>query len=386
MRLQQKDTRIARLILGWFLTATPLFCISTSLPLMSVQNAQSSLESSFLATLCSAGIFFGCFFIRLFLIHYSAQTLNRLGSLLVVGAAASLCAANNYYAYAFFGFLIGIGAGIRWIVCDAWITELGAHARGRTVGLYEAVSGSTLLCGPALSALTIKNPVITFVCCTLIALLSMLLTWNITVDHALDDDAIQDFSYLKAAREQLYAFWISLFGGIFESGSGAVLAIWLITNQGLSESLAALLITGIGIGSLSAQLPLGIITEKYSVKNIQLCCAALLPITSLLLLINPASSLVIPFIVALIWGAVGGGLYTLSAIHLGNEFQGKKLMVSIAAVVISYSIGNSVGPIFGGYALDVSSVYGLPIVFFTLGLCALLTTILCPNAESQTKS
>ena len=386
MQLEKKDTRIARLILSWFLTATPLFCISTSLPLMSVQNAHSSLESSFLATVCSAGVFLGCFLIRLFLIHYSAQTLNRVGCLLVVGAAVGLCGASSYYAYAFFALLVGIGAGLRWIVGDAWITELAVHARGRTVGLYEAVSGATLLCGPALSGLTIKTPAVTFICCALISLISLFLTWNISVDDPSEDSTIHGFSYFKAAREQPYAFWISLFGGIFECGSGAVLALWLITNQGLSESLAAMLITGIGIGSLSAQLPLGILTEKYSVMKIQVCCAALLPIASLMLLLNPESSLMIPFIVALIWGAVGGGLYTLSAIHLGNELRGKKLMVSIAAVVISYSIGNSVGPLFGGYALDISSVYGLPLVFFVLGVLAFLTTLLGSYAQRSTKS
>ena len=51
--------------------------------------------------------------------------------------------------------LAGFGSGVHWIVAEALVVQLAPEARrGRIVGLFQTMIGSTFVIGPALLSLT----------------------------------------------------------------------------------------------------------------------------------------------------------------------------------------------------------------------------------------
>ena len=90
-------------------------------------------------------------------------------------------------------------------------------------------------------------------------------------------------------------------------------------------------------------------------------CAVLLP----LLITTPAIWLVL-----LVMGAVGYGVYTMALVELGSRFKGTVLVAGNAAFALMWGAGGIVGPPGAGALMQAIGPLGLPVVI--AGLDALL--------------
>jgi predicted MFS family arabinose efflux permease len=76
--------------------------------------------------------------------------------------------------------------------------------------------------------------------------------------------------------------------------------------------------------------------------------------------------------VGLVWGGVGGALYTLAMVRVAHEFAGRATAGGAAAMITGYTLGGTVGPLASGSALQWGGVAGLAAVLGSLALAALL--------------
>jgi hypothetical protein len=75
--------------------------------------------------------------------------------------------------------------------------------------------------------------------------------------------------------------------------------------------------------------------------------------------------------VGLVWGGVGGALYTLAMIRVAHEFAGRATAAGAAAIITGYTLGGTLGPLASGSALQWGGVGGLAAVLGSLALVTL---------------
>ena len=73
------------------------------------------------------------------------------------------------------------------------------------------------------------------------------------------------------------------------------------------------------------------------------------------------------WIIAFVWGAAGGCLYTLAMTGMAQRFSGSKVLSATTLMVMSYTVGGISGPAVAGYAVEWSPLIG-PIVLFVVAL------------------
>ena len=59
-----------------------------------------------------------------------------------------------------------------------------------------------------------------------------------------------------------------------------------------------------------------------------------------------------------VWGGVGGSLYTLAMVDIGDRAQGLSLVNSTAVLVMAYTLGGTLAPSLGGWALQSAGLGG----------------------------
>ena len=71
------------------------------------------------------------------------------------------------------------------------------------------------------------------------------------------------------------------------------------------------------------------------------------------------------WVVAVLWGGAGGGLYTVAMIDIGHRHQGVALVSATSVLVMSYTFGGMMAPALGGAALQWSPQWGFPALLAT---------------------
>jgi predicted MFS family arabinose efflux permease len=59
-----------------------------------------------------------------------------------------------------------------------------------------------------------------------------------------------------------------------------------------------------------------------------------------------------------VWGAVGGALYTLSMIRVAHDFADTSALAGTSAMIAGYTAGGALGPLVSGWMLDHFGVGG----------------------------
>jgi MFS family permease len=246
--------------------------------------------------------------------------------------------------------------------------------RGRAIGIFETMVGTTFVIGPALLVwIGAQNDAALWLA---LGLLVVGLCWSLVIPRlpvAADE---------HSARVGLSGVWhaflahpltmaIGFIGGFFESGITAILPLYGL-SLGLGAAAAALLVSSSGLGSALTMLPAGLLADRLAHhprqrfgdefaarRLIMRGCAA----TTLI------ATLVIPFVagvpwlaapVAFVWGGAGGCLYTMVMIDIGSREQGITLVNSTAVLVLSYTLGGVLAPALGAAALQWSPALGFP--------------------------
>ena len=119
------------------------------------------------------------------------------------------------------------------------------------------------------------------------------------------------------------------------------------------------------------QWPIGMLADRVPYQK-------LLRISLLVLIFSTAcawvgwQSLTLWWLSALIWGGVGGALYTLAMISVGHQFRGANTARYASASIAAYTLGCITGPFMTGAAYDFDPRRGLTALLFAIALSAFL--------------
>lgn len=262
----------------------------------------------------------------------------------------------------------GIGAAALWNATEALLArEAPPERRGRVMGLYQTGLGAALALGPFVPALLgwgarpvlWAGVVLVAICCAIAIAVPQ---------HATTEPpphlAAGTWHALRAAP--LLAA-IALIGGVFEAGLSSVSAAYA-SATGLGLGTAATVAGAIGVGSFACQYPAGYAADHFRAKAVFSAAALLLFAASVAVAFAAAAPWLL-WAAGVVWGGVGGALYTLTMVQVAHQFDGRATAGGAAAMITGYTAGGALGPLASGTALDLAGVGGLAA---TLGLLALL--------------
>ena len=331
-----------------------------------------------------AGLFAATGWVGIFLVtpltSAVTQRLGRHGTLWLSAGIPVLMTAgfgltDHLPTWFLLNLLAGMAGGLRWVLAEALVAEFApGHQRGRMVGLFETMVGTTFVIGPALLALVGADSDTALWVAFGWLLAGLLLTALVPALPKADDQhsAVVGWRGVwHALRAHPLIMAVGLVGGFFESGITSILPLYGLA-LGLGAAAAALLVSASGLGSALMMLPAGLLADRMAhhprgrwgdATQSRLVLMRLCAITTLL------ATLLIPFVagtpwlaapVAFVWGGAGGCLYTLAMIDIGSRETGLSLVNGTAVLVLSYTAGGVLAPALGATALQWSPALGFP--------------------------
>jgi MFS family permease len=280
-----------------------------------------------------------------------------------------------------FNLVSGMASGLRWVLAEAVVAEFAPPGqRGRAIGIFETMVGTTFVIGPALLAwVGAQNDGALWLA---LALVSVGLCWSLVIprlpaspDHHSAKVGLAGVWHALLAHPLTMA--IGFVGGFFESGITTILPLYGL-SLGLGAAAAALLVSSSGLGSALTMLPAGLLADRlarhpqqrfgdeFSARRLVMKACALT---------TWIATLAIPFVaglpwlaapVAFVWGGAGGCLYTMVMIDIGSREQGITLVNSTAVLVLSYTLGGVVAPALGAAALQWAPLLGFPALLLSV--------------------
>ena len=254
--------------------------------------------------------------------------------------------------------------------------------RGRWIGIFETMVGSTFVAGPSLLAwIGPQSPEALWAA---VALMLAGLIWSLLIpalpQHDGHEAEVGWRGVWRALREHPVIMLAGFSGGFFESGLTAILPLYGLA-LGLGAAASALLVSSSGLGSAILMLPAGLLADRLGrhgpggfwgdarQTRLQLMRSfAAITLAGSLLLPWVAERPALAWPVAFVWGGAGGCLYTLAMIDIGSRERGITLVNSTAVLVLSYTLGGVLAPALGAVALQWSPRLGFPALL--LGVAA----------------
>lgn len=282
----------------------------------------------------------------------------------------------------------GVAASLRWIVAETLVAELAPDARrGRIVGLFSTMIGVCIVAGPALLAWMGSEGAAgdrakwCAVGLTAMGLALCLGVPALPTAAGRGDEVPARLGWrgiLQAWHAAPVVMVAGAVGGFFEAGVAGVLPLYGL-SAGFGAATAALLVAASGLGGTLANLPMGELADRWSVRRVSLGCAVL----------NLAAALVLPWAtgrpvlaaaLAFTWGGAGSALYTLAMVEIGHRETGVRLVNATAVLVLAYTSGGALAPALGGWVLDAAPAWGLPALLVATAAGGLLALARQPRA------
>jgi MFS family permease len=264
----------------------------------------------------------------------------------------------------------GIGAAALWNATEALLAEEAPPAmRGRVMGLYQTSLGAALALGPFLPGLLQLDarPVLWLAVGLVGACLLLALTASAHEPHATTQLHTGTWHALRTVP---WLVVLAFAGGVFEAGLGAVGAAHA-SASGMSLQLAASVAGAIGVGSFLLQYPAGWAADHFSMRRVFTGAACALLLASIAMAFAERAPWLL-WVCGLVWGGVGGALYTLTMVQVAHAFAGRATAGGAAAMITGYTWGGTLGPLASGSALQGGGAVGLALMLAVLGLLALI--------------
>lgn len=279
--------------------------------------------------------------------------------------------------------MLGLGffGGLLWVCCEAWVAELASPGRrGLCIGIFETAVGFGMMIGSGMLILLLERELAPLQWAAALMVLGTVLVTP--VQHVNGGKPLfpVGVGVMRLARNagrvtRLRPYLLPLallgaLGGMMENGTTAILPS-LAMRVDFSVSAAAALGAVIGAGSALLQMPIGALCDRLGTERSLRAAWLMLLATNLAFLLFVESSVAVLWPVGFTLGGVGGAVYTLVAIELGNTLEGTDLVRCMAALVTSYSIGTMLGPPLGGLAFDLGGMSLGAIGLIGLCICGL---------------
>lgn len=270
--------------------------------------------------------------------------------------AAAICfvaigALQDWVAWFVLRFVLGFVVNPLYVLGEVWALALSPpERRGRMMGVFNALMGAGYAAGP-LSMTVVGTSgwppflvaIFGFVAC---ASILQLVSKNLSGFEADGQPAAGLFSFARLAPALLLAVLVS---AACQQSTYSLLPVFG-SAYGMRETVLATLVTALSLGNILLQIPLGLAAERAGARNMVVTCALATATCTLLL---PALILT-PWIwiVLVVMGGVGYGVYTMALIELGNRFSGTALVAGNAAFALMWGLGGIVGPPVAGGAIQ----------------------------------
>jgi MFS family permease len=356
----------------YFVFVAAEFGALTHLALTATQRGESAFRVGWLAAAMWVGILCSSACAHRISMRLGFVASLVLGCGLALGSLLSFNATEVFGLWALGACVLGLGGGVVWVVGESWLAEAAPpEKRGLYVGWFEAAVGLGLMVGPLMIPLARFmdwNPLVLAAAVMALAVVSSFLLIGHRSPgprpHATHAAPIQNpvLPWKTVARPLLM---MAILSGMMEAGVSALMPS-LSMRTGFSIEAAALLGTVIGAGSALLQPPAGHMADRWGVQRMILACWVLLLVTSLGFLLRADHPGALLWLVGFLLGGVGGAIYTLSIIDMGNRLNGAALVKAIAALVICYSIGTASAPVLGGILFDLWGMPGFATAFVVL--------------------
>jgi MFS family permease len=296
----------------------------------------------------------------------------RAGCVLQLAGIAGYAAGHSLVTWCAAAVAMGTGAAALWNATEALLArEAPPERRGRVMGLYQTGLGAALAIGPFVPSLLHvgARPVLwggvalVASCCAIALALPR---------HATQEPPPQPASGAwSALRAEPLLAWLAFVGGVFEAGLSSVSAAYASTT-GLDLSTSASVAGAIGVGSFACQYPAGFTADHVRPRTV-FAGAALLLLGASIAFGFAGRAPWLLWAVGVVWGGVGGALYTLAMVQVAHRFAGRATAGGAAAMITGYTLGGTLGPPASGSALDWFGVPGLAALLSLLALAALWT-------------
>lgn len=322
-----------------------------------------------------AGLFAATAWLGIFLVTPFASALTRrlgrrptlwLSGLVPVLAGLAFGLSDELVFWFGMQLLAGMASGLRWVLSEAVVAEFSPPAqRGRWIGIFETMVGSTFFVGPTLLAWI--GPQSLDALRIAVALMLAGLLWSLAIpplppEHDAHEAEVGWRGVWRALREHPVIMLAGFTGGFFESGLTAILPLYGLA-LGLGAAAAALLVSASFWGD----------ARRTRLQLMRIFAA--ITLAGSLLLPWVADRPVLAWPVAFVWGGAGGCLYTLAMIDIGSRERGITLVNSTAVLVLAYTLGGVLAPALGAAALQWSPRLGFPALLLAVaatGLAMLL--------------
>ncbi len=334
-------------------------------------------ESTALAGLFAASGWVGVFCMTPFASAITQRLGRRptlwLSALIPVVSTTGFLLTDALPLWFLFEFTAGAASGLRWVLAEAVVAEFAPpRQRGRMVGLFETMVGTTFVIGPALLALVgPTSPIALWIVLGFLLLGLLGSFWIPPLPPAADahEARVGLRGVWHALRAHPLVMTIGFVGGFFESGLTSILPLYGLA-LGLGAAASALLVSASGLGSALMMLPAGMLADRPSMQQrhggehgarvVILHACALVTLLATVLIPFVAGAPWLAAAVAFVWGGAGGSLYTLAMIDIGSREEGITLVNSTAVLVLSYTLGGVLAPALGAAMLDWAPAIGFP--------------------------
>jgi predicted MFS family arabinose efflux permease len=278
---------------------------------------------------------------------------------------------DDYALWCVANLAMGFSGAFRWIVSEAWVADIApSDRRGRVVGLYETFMGASFAIGPLILLLFDPASALpAFAGCGL-WFSAWLFSIGLKPTPRAHDGRRNEPGFGPVLAVAAAALIAATVGGAFEVGLSGIGSYWGVT-LGLSTNAAAMFSAALGLGSFAAQYPAGWLSDHMKLAHVVRGGLGILIVVSFAAPVL-ATDAIGALMVAVIWGGIGGMLYTLAMIQIGHGFSGAALMRATSAIVFGYTVGGTLGPVLIGAALEIAPRDGLPL---TLAALASLTLV-----------
>ena len=266
-------------------------------------------------------------------------------------------------------FGVGLGASMRWVLSDGFVNRLAISThRGRLLAFHETIRSCALGFGPLIAAYSTDDPARGFMIGIAAAIIGALITIGMTLPQVTTGRArLSDLT--KGIQLAPFAFAVAFLGGILEGVAAAAIPLYAVT-LGIGAAAGALLAALSGFGNILGQIPFGAYADTAGPRP-AIRGALILAIIALAILHPVMTSPFASYAVMLGFGAAAGALYTLSVMEASNTAADDVgLLPILAAIAIVYTVGDLLGPIIGGIALEVAPPPAM-LAIFAAG-CALV--------------
>ena len=271
-------------------------------------------------------------------------------------------------------FMLGVVINPLYVLGEVWALSLApASRRGRVMGIFNTVLGAGYAMGPlVLSAVGTAGwtPFVAgiagFIACAAIlrAVSSSL--------AGFEDDGQPSGSVAGFARQAPALLLAVLVAAAVQQSTYSLMPVFG-SAYGLAEATLAALVMALSAGNILFQVPLGLMAERFGGRLMILFCATMTALCALLLPVLITTPAI--WLVLVVMGAVGYGVYTMALVELGSRFSGTALVAGNAAFALMWGAGGVVGPPGSGLLMQALGPLGLPTVIISLDVALIAFAI-----------